>query len=1661
MSDDETRARTQHDSLSEHALKRGHQLKSFVIQSELGVGGFGITYLARHYYLPDQFAAIKEYFPAGAATRDADSRLRVVSRVKDDVYRWGLQRFLEEARFLCKFEHPNIVRVRDYFEENDTAYMVMDYVDGRSLRQRVDHEGCLNDDQLRALLHPMLEALELVHEQGVLHRDITPSNVLMQSEHDIPVLIDFGSARYAMRSREFTEKQQGSGQELTALYTPGYSPIEQYEQTTQGPWTDIYGLGATLYHAAFGTRPPDALQRSGEMRTLQTDPLQTAASSGAGRFSLELMNAIDLALAINAEDRPQSVRQWRDMLGDPGTTPSITTSTAPPAPTATAPLKQRAKSAHNRGWFYSIAFGTLAVLVTIAVIAFSTWENNSVPALVATANETLVAAPLDPQNIEEATRLYLLARSKAPEDEEALRGESASNMLKSFLQALDDDKPQVAERELEGLRTLLTGTSLEAGVLEGTASALALRRSILSVGEALVAQPFSQETWKKARSVLSEANAQTSEPMRTKAGLNALEALEAANTHATGATRRQDFAAARGKVSEAMTALAELGLLSAEPRVAYEHIDRAAAKWGVERKAKIDSNLTQAESALLTEPLDLASLERAGTLYGETRALDANNEIAVQGARAVDALKSWLQELTDGKLTQAKGSLANATPALRAANVDVRIVQRAQALMVQAQDDAQHRAQQTRIDAWMKQLRDLLASAELSSEALENADRLTVNILAERTTHQEALAARSAIDSIRVVRSNIKAKQFERAVAGVETLRADLAKLGLDKTRSDALTADIARAERAAEKAANLQLATGKVSQAFALIESDPLAENKLSEAHKLYTEAEKLAPGKTSANTGLTFVGILKQTALALKKKQFDTAFARLNDGAEQAKALNFPDAALTDARMTIETAKSNHAHITQTRRFDDAVARLKNEPFNEPAWVQAKAAIDSLSSTDDPRRQPVLDALDALTQAKTLITKEQFLQAEQQVARAETALETVGVRKGALNRARDEVRAAQESSAQEIADKIASFLDEAKRALEAETLTEASLMAAGKAYANALKLDGTHLQAKAGSESVKALTAWLRALQDGALIEANAALERAKALHHNTDHSTRVYLNSSVRQAQAESTANAARLREQVENLLTKAAATLSTTPLTSEALREAQELYESVLQLEQDEARATAGHQAVATITRIEQHIELAEYQSADDELTRLDKFLETAKLPLTITNSLETKTESARTQTEQRKTEEQITVLLTSAQEAIADSPLAPQSRQTLKEVFIQLGQLREVDARAEAGKALVDALDNAADANSKGDLDNALKHLQTAKTVLRAATIAETALDASMQSIENKQRTKAERESVQQLADVAKAWAQTPFSEQTIRKAQEDIEALRSVHYRTIGLEITSGFEQAKKQLELDKPAQARMMLDDLKAPLAAIGLSEKTVLQKAFAEVDAAEQEFTARTEADFQALASQAQEAMTQKPQAVANLAEAARIYQRALELRPEDDTMRNGKFVAENLANALSAIEQGEFATAPSLLQSIFEHITGLGSTPNVKRPHLEAFVDAYAVIKEQLESARPPPSDAEPLITEALNLAETAPLDLDSLEAALAMVIGALEIQDQNPRALAAQKMLEALTKASKHNNAGRHEEAAKAINDAEDHATPNDAIIKGARKQLKRR
>ncbi|MES2353266.1 MAG: protein kinase [Pseudomonadota bacterium] len=285
------------------ALPVGTRLSEFEITGLIGEGGFGIVYAALDHSL-ERDVAIKEYMPSSLAARTEGYTVSVRAERYADTFHAGLKSFVNEAKLLARFDHPSLVKVFRFWEVNGTAYMAMPIYRGVTLKQRLKQMSePPSEAWLRALLTPLLEALDVIHAEHCFHRDIAPDNILL-IEDERPVLLDFGAARRVISDLT---------QNLTVILKPGYAPVEQYAEVSsmkQGPWTDIYALAAVMYYAITGRAPDPSIGR------LMGDQMKSLRELVQGRYSDQFINAIDTALKVHPDERPCDVAAFRALLGE-------------------------------------------------------------------------------------------------------------------------------------------------------------------------------------------------------------------------------------------------------------------------------------------------------------------------------------------------------------------------------------------------------------------------------------------------------------------------------------------------------------------------------------------------------------------------------------------------------------------------------------------------------------------------------------------------------------------------------------------------------------------------------------------------------------------------------------------------------------------------------------------------------------------------------------------------------------------------------------------------------------------------------------------------------------------------------------------------------------------------------------------------------------------------------------------------------------------------------------------------------------------------------------------------------------------------------------------------------------------------------------------------
>lgn len=385
--------------IAPHGLPAGTILNGrYIIGRVLGQGGFGITYTARDHQT-GQLMAVKEFFPDSMAIRTDRTSVTPFQGERGENFTYGKSTFLQEAETMAQFiGNPNIVRVYSYFEENGTAYFAMEYVDGVSFLQHLkSHGGKISLEEALKYLYPVMDALSAVHEKGIIHRDVTPDNIYISKDGTVK-LLDFGAARYSLGDMSHS---------LDVILKHGFAPREQYKRRgRQGPYTDVYSLGATLYYAITGIRPDDALERVDE------DTVALPSALGV-EISKEQEAVLMKAMSVDPEDRFQTMAEFREALLRTKSTPKPEEKKAPSIKektaqaeknTSTAPKRQK-KAGKKPKWLIPAAIAAIVCTGALFMLpgqqgpSVSIEPTEMVHATQETEESTATTIPLTPEEI--------------------------------------------------------------------------------------------------------------------------------------------------------------------------------------------------------------------------------------------------------------------------------------------------------------------------------------------------------------------------------------------------------------------------------------------------------------------------------------------------------------------------------------------------------------------------------------------------------------------------------------------------------------------------------------------------------------------------------------------------------------------------------------------------------------------------------------------------------------------------------------------------------------------------------------------------------------------------------------------------------------------------------------------------------------------------------------------------------------------------------------------------------------------------------------------------------------------------------------------------------------------------------------------------------------
>ena len=384
-------------------LKPGTELLhgQYVIEEFLNSGGFGITYLAKDSL--DRRVVIKECFP-NTLCRRSYARVGARSRAHQAEFKSVIDLFVQEAKSLAKLKHPNIVGVHQVFEDNDTAYMALDYIEGFDLLETLEDGGKrLPPEKINKILRKILGAVDYLHGQNILHRDISPDNILIDRKTSEPLLIDFGAAR---------EEVSKASRVLSALRVvkDGYSPQEFYVNgSKQGPASDLYALAASFYHLITGEIPTDSQTRLAALASDEDDPYVPLAGRIEG-YDEAFLSAIDKALNVLPKDRIQTAKEWLEMIS--GGVSALPTAGKP------ASVSEGTNETKPTNSGSKMLLVTTAILLVTAGGGYAVWKGMSPAPVenVASTTETTDPAPANGNKVNAAVETPVIASAAVSEE---------------------------------------------------------------------------------------------------------------------------------------------------------------------------------------------------------------------------------------------------------------------------------------------------------------------------------------------------------------------------------------------------------------------------------------------------------------------------------------------------------------------------------------------------------------------------------------------------------------------------------------------------------------------------------------------------------------------------------------------------------------------------------------------------------------------------------------------------------------------------------------------------------------------------------------------------------------------------------------------------------------------------------------------------------------------------------------------------------------------------------------------------------------------------------------------------------------------------------------------------------------------------------------------
>ncbi len=1608
-----------------NALPNGYVLQGrYVIEAQLGSGGFGITYLAKHRYLEDLWVAIKEYLPEGAAIRDSTSRVHAISEQHNKIYAWGLHRFLDEARLLRQFKHPNIVSVEDFFEANNTAYLVMNYVRGRSIQADLDAGRKFDEAQLRRIVYPLLKALNLIHRDGLYHRDISPDNILLREQDDSPVLIDFGSARYEMRMHGPEQTGADRAHTPTTIFKQGYSPIEQYEGTTQGPYTDVYALGATLYRIALGARPVDALKRSGEIRLTKTDPLIPASEKGKDQYSAEFLRAIDAAMQLEPANRPQTTDAWLQILGPP----EAAEETQPPSGTT---------AQRQPPWRILLIAG--AITAAIGAGGYLWYDTRQiaqvvptdVPTLLSHAGAELEKAPFDAKN-QEAARLYFLRiLNQDPENTRALAGYSAANILKQFNDVLAKEDRRNAVVLLDKAESELKRAGIKRKILEPGWQRVEVLNKLTAIRELIPRAPLAVENWSAFKQLLKDIEGLPGGAPLAESGRQGLQRLRLT----LKLINEQQFAKAREQLSGAERLLSPLGVGNLP--VAQSQIDAAEAKFQAERIAKITSLLQTAEAYLQEKPLTLDGLTRAAKTYNEILRLDDGQSKALAGRALSQKLLNAYDAIKNNDFESAQQSLDSGRKIATSAGIASGAVNQAGLHLAKTQHAWTIDRQRTATRKLLSEAVARLAQTPLDPVAIEQAQSLykearslsadEVELGAEKAAASKGVALTDALAEIGrslADRAFGQARQHLNAPQIREL--SDAVGLGPPLT----ITAD--------RRIADEEIAWNDRQAKQILQNRDLVQEANLAAAQSHLERILALQPERTATLALANAIEKLRAAAAERGNHDYEAASRSL----DEAQTLLNTGGVSGDILATIHASIQTEADAWQMQQREQEIAAslgqafdaLTQQPFSVESWATSTRLFDAIAAIEGGHARAVSgkQILSELRQAHAAMNKASFGDALQRVNYAEQLLKDLDARN--FDAARAAISKARENWNNERQQRITATLKSAQAVLRDQEFNEDTLAHVKRVLAEVSTLEKDQPQALAGVAMVSSLEEFLQALAANDFMKAEAylsdAVEKARVADFDPDslNKAKARLSGSRATWQVEQT------EQSIAALIAKAKALINDAALNERNLQRADEAYRKAFNLNQSLAgiashteQVTAGMEAILLLKAFKAELADRQFKALKVTLTELHDRLKSADLDPAIAQRL---TSSA--------TDSEVVWRTAQASDFIRsgvwnrDRNFAPAEGH-----YAIVLRMRPDQPGVEPALKGIENLKQLLRAQDRRNYEQALILLDQALSNFSDADIPTEVFDELARQLQDEQqrwaRLTQERDLISWTGAAVRELRRTPFSKQAWERTEdftERILAVRNDDERGLAVQRALGFmRQAKQAKDEMKFANAKRSVEQAQAELVGIGL--RRPFQNALAIIDSESRTYVSSQFASATTLLSQTQVL----DEALYN---ARTALEKILEVDNQDPLALSSIAVLDNLIAARAASAATRYNEANEVLN---QARATLVSAPTSADP-LASLKNTEMRIRQSIADQRPDPGEIYPIISVALRTIADAPLKEEKLDAAERLLRNVLGLQADERTALVALQAIEHLRTTQVTLSSGRVDDAKAALQRAQE-------------------